>query len=129
MHTRHQVLLVLAIILGTVAWAVTGSSESDPYRDVHTLEGEPDAWYGRPVSMKGTVVAGTIETDDVVRFLLADESGDPAHNGTTLAVTYAGVLPDAFGPKPVVVTGTLVEGAAGPVFHASDIQVGCSSKY
>ncbi len=130
MNTVTSVVLAATLIAGAVFWALDGVSETDPYRDVSTLVDAPDDFASAPVSVKGRVVAGTIEdAGGLIAFDLADESGDPERNGTTMRVEYAGVLPDAFGPKLVVVTGTVRETTDGFVFDATAIQVGCSSKY
>jgi len=133
MNTASSVILAAVLIAGSVFWALDGVSEADPYRDVATVVDTPDEFSATPTSVKGRVVAGTIEHDGgLIRFALADESGDPARNGTTMQVRYAGVLPDAFGPKLVVVTGRVIASEAVPgdfVFEADAIQVGCSSKY
>ncbi len=128
MRTQHEVVLALLLVAGASWWALSGTSETDPYRDVHQVtEGGPSA---EPVSVKGTVVAGTVVVEGrLVRFALADASGDPTHADVVLNVTYTGVLPDAFGPKMVVVTGAVNDTPTGPVLAATDIQVGCSSKY
>lgn len=129
MHTRHQVLLALAVILAAVVWAVTGASQGDPYRDVHQVLDEPERYTGA-VSVPGRVVANSTTTDDgTIRFTLEDISGDLAHANRTIDVVYAGVLPDGFGPKKVVVSGALTSGPTGWTLLASDIKVGCSSKY
>lgn len=130
MKTAHKVLVALVIVVAASLWAVSGSSTTDVYRDVHEVASDPDRFAASPVTMEGQVVAGTISTDGgLVRFLLRDTSGNPAHGNTTLPVTYAGPLPDAFGPKDVVVTGTVLSTPDGPGVQATNIQVGCSSKY
>ena len=130
MKTQHKVVLALGIVLAASVWALSGSSQTDPYLDVHDVERDPAVFSGSTVSVKGDVVAGSTTTDNgTIRFRLADASGDPAHAGRNVTVVYAGVLPDAFGPKMVVVTGSVVATGAGVTLHATDIQVGCSSKY
>lgn len=130
MRPQHKVLLGFAIVLAALAWALTGSGQADPYLDVHSVVDSDTHDASKVISVKGTVAANRTEaTGDGVRFTIVDASGNPAHNESELAVIYRGVLPDAFGPKLVVVTGTLVRTADGLVMEATDIQVGCSSKY
>lgn len=129
MKTQHKVLVALVLITATAVWALSGATGAAPFLDVHQVAADPAA-HGNELSVKGTVVANTTATQgQAIRFALRDASGDPAHADETLSVFYEGVLPDAFGPKMVVVTGHLFTTPAGLAIQASEIQVGCSSKY
>jgi cytochrome c-type biogenesis protein CcmE len=128
--TQHKVLVALALITGTAVWALAGSTGAAPFLDVHHITQDPDTYKADEFSVKGVVVANTTTTENqVIRFTLRDASGDTRHAAENLTVVYQGVLPDAFGPKMVVVTGTLLATGEGLVIQASEIQVGCSSKY
>lgn len=130
METTTSVVIAAILIAGAVGWALDGVESTDPYRDVSTIVDDPSAFAANPSSIKGLVVAGTIADEGgLITFLLEDQSGNEAFNGTNMSVRYAGVLPDAFGPKLVVVTGRVIPATDGFVFDADEIQVGCSSKY
>lgn len=130
MQTRYQVAIALVVIVAATVWAISGTAQGDPYREVHQVLDDPDRFGDNVVSVPGVVVANTTEIlGDVIHFTLADQSGDPAHENKTIEVTYTGVLPDGFGPKKVVASGVLVQAVDGWVLQASDIKVGCSSKY
>ena len=70
--------------------------------------------------MKGNVVPGTIEKDELVlRFEMSD-------GVTAVPVTYKGIVPDTFGENgEVVVEGTLASGN----FEADFLMAKCPSKY
>ncbi len=130
MKTQHKVLIAMVLIVATAIWALSGSSGAAPFLDVHHVTSDPDDHDDEEISVRGYVVADTIQTEDqTVRFTLSDASGDTEKRNETLNVIYNGVLPDAFGPKMSVITGTLVETPSGLTIQATDIQVGCSSKY
>ena len=130
MKTQHKALVALVLIIATAVWALSGTTGAAPFLDVHHVTGSPAQHDGDSVSVRGNVMADSIQTDNQsVRFTLADASGDPDRKGETIHVVYHGVLPDAFGPKMAVVTGVLMETPAGLTIQAEDIQVGCSSKY
>jgi cytochrome c-type biogenesis protein CcmE len=128
-RAHHKAIIALILITGVAAWALAGSTGAAPFLDVHHITAGP-AEHTDEVSVKGVVVANTTTTENqVIRFTLRDASNDPAHADKTVQVAYSGVLPDAFGPKMVVVTGSLVTTPEGLTIQATDIQVGCSSKY
>lgn len=130
MRPHHKAVIGFAIVLAAVFWALSGSGSADPYQDVRDVAASDSAVGTEEVAVKGTVAANRTTIDGgTVHFVLIDASGDPDHAETEIPVVYSGVLPDAFGPKMVVVTGTVVDGADGRFIEATDIQVGCSSKY
>lgn len=130
MRTKDKVLIGLGVLIAASALAMSGSSGADPYLDVHMLSDDPERYLGSTVSVKGLVLTNSTERDDsVIHFVIGDQSGDLSQANKTLNVTYGGVLPDAFGPKMVVVTGILMQDADRLWIQADDIQVGCSSKY
>lgn len=129
MKAQHKVLIALVLITATAVWALSGSTGAAPFVDVHQVTGQPGD-YDDELSVHGYVLADSISTaNQTVRFTLADASGDPGKQNETLHVVYNGVLPDAFGPKNSVITGVLIDTPDGLTIQASDIQVGCSSKY
>lgn len=130
MKTQHKVLIAMVLIVATAIWALSGSSGAAPFLDVHHVTADPDKHADEEISVRGTVVADTIKTENqTVRFTLRDASGETGNENETLHVVYTGVLPDAFGPKMSVITGSLMETPSGLTIQATDIQVGCSSKY
>lgn len=130
MKAQYKALIALVLITATAVWALSGTTGSAPFLDVHHVTSAPDDHADDELSVRGNVLPDSIRTQNgTVRFTIGDASGDPAHNDTRLHVVYQGVLPDAFGPKMVVVTGGLLTTPDGLTLQASDIQVGCSSKY
>lgn len=127
-RTKLFVGVALLALAATVALLTTQAS-SDPYREVSQVAANHEAYAGKPISVKGVVQAGSVDTaNGLVAFTLLDNSrGDPGLEN--LSVEYAKTLPDNFGPKNVVVSGLLVQRVDGWVLLADDIQVGCSSKY
>lgn len=129
MKAQHKVLVALVLITATAVWALSGSTGAAPFVDVYQVTAEPEK-FDDELSVHGYVLADSITTENqTVRFTLADASGDPDKKNESLRVIYTGVLPDAFGPKNSVITGVLIDTPAGLTIQASDIQVGCSSKY
>jgi cytochrome c-type biogenesis protein CcmE len=130
MKTQHKVLVAMVLIIGTAVWALSGTTGAAPFLDVHHITDDPDRHDADELSVRGYVMADSIRTENqTIRFQLSDASGDPATQNKTVNVVYQGVLPDAFGPKMAVITGALIHTPDGLTIQATDIQVGCSSKY
>lgn len=115
---------LLAASLGVVVWNTSASQVpeaigvSDAKRQAQLLD-------GKPLSVRGVVLEGTIIEDEgrLKEFVLADEFEQ-------LRVYYEGSPPDNFGAKDVVVEGTIqVQDDGVPVLNATQIKVGCASKY
>lgn len=128
MHVLAKVLVASMLIFGAVFWALSGASSTEPYSDVHVVVADPDAHTDRTLSLRAIVVNNTTQSSETsVSFVVQDFATEYEH--VHLPVVYKGTLPDAFGPKPVVLTGQLIETNGRWSLLAEDIQVGCSSKY
>lgn len=116
-------LFVMAMALSIVLWNVSASSS--PAMSVSDAKRDAGALQNRTLGVRGSVmeasivVAGSI----VESFVITDAS-------ESLLVLFNRTPPDNFGPKEVMVFGSLRLDPDGPVaFEATSIQVGCSSKY
>jgi len=117
--------LLIAVILGTLAWlAVGGISETKTYymtiAEVSKLSRESAE---KRIRVGGDVEANSIKRDgNMVHFTLAQDN-------LRLNVVYTGTepLPDTFKDG----SQALADGKLGEdgVFHASKIQAKCASKY
>jgi cytochrome c-type biogenesis protein CcmE len=86
---------------------------------VASIVANPAAYVGADVKLAGSVVAGSIAGID------ADERFSVTSQGSTLAVSYDGALPDGLEDgSAVIVSGTLDEG--GALFVATDVALDAS---
>ncbi len=117
--------LLIAVILGTLAWlAIGGISETKTYyMTIAEVSKLPKESTEKRIRVGGDVQANSIVRDgSVTRFTLAQDN-------LRLNVVYTGTepLPDTFKDgSQALADGKL--GADG-VFHASKIQAKCASKY
>jgi cytochrome c-type biogenesis protein CcmE len=124
MNTYVKFGLLIAVILGTLAWlAIGGISETKTYymtiAEVSKLPKDAD----KRIRVGGDVEANSIKRDgNSVHFTLAQDN-------LKLNVVYSGTepLPDTFKDG----SQALADGKLGPdgVFRASKIQAKCASKY
>ena len=124
MNTYVKFGLLIAVILGTLAWlAIGGISETKTYymtiAEVSKLPKDAD----KRIRVGGDVEANSIKRDgNTVHFTLAQDN-------LKLNVVYSGTepLPDTFKDG----SQALADGKLGTdgVFHASKIQAKCASKY
>lgn len=128
MKKRAKLALVLLVAAagGLIAFA---GAQPEGYKSVRDLAASPESFDGREVQVKASVAVGSL-TRDPLAFALEE--------GTTrLRVEWASPKPipehEAGGTvegRNVVVTGALARGADGDwVLRATDMQVGCASKY
>ena len=117
--------LLIAVILGTLAWlAVGGISDSKTYyKTIAEVNQMGDQAAEKKIRVGGDVAPNSIVHEGKnVRFTLAQDN-------LRLNVVYSGIdpLPDTFKDG----AQALADGKLGPdgVFHASKIQAKCASKY
>jgi cytochrome c-type biogenesis protein CcmE len=116
---------LMAVIVGSLLWLATAgiSSSQTYYKTISELNKMGDAAKARHVRVGGDVQANSIVRENgVVRFTLQQDA-------LLLKVAYEGrdPLPDTFKDG----AQALADGRLGPdgVFHASEIQAKCASKY
>ena len=116
------VIAVIVLSLGYLAY--TGVQDSKSYYvTIKELKGMGNDAYSKRLRVAGNVAPGSIKRQGThAEFLLAEE-------GRTLPVVYTGseALPDTFKDD----AQALAEGKFGKdgVFHATNIQAKCASKY
>ncbi|HEX4019541.1 MAG TPA: cytochrome c maturation protein CcmE [Acidobacteriaceae bacterium] len=123
--TTLRVAIAMVIILGTIGYlAVTGvRSNKSYYVTIQELQGMGNRAFTRHLRVAGNVQPGSIKQDGShMRFTLVEQ-------GRTLNVNYTGMEPppDTFKDN----AQALAVGFYGRdgVFHASQIQAKCASKY
>ncbi len=120
-----KIVVATAIILATVGWlAYTGVRDTKSYYvTISELNAMGKQAYSRNLRVAGNVAPGSIQrSGTAVRFVLNEQ-------GRTLAVTYQGMEPppDTFkDDAQALAVGTY--GRDG-VFHATQLQAKCASKY
>ncbi len=120
-----RIFLAVVIILGTIAYlAISGvRANKSYYVTISELQGMGNKAYTRHLRVAGNVQPGSIQKDGGrMRFVLVEQ-------GRTLAVNYTGMEPppDTFKDNAqALAIGTF--GRDG-VFHATQIQAKCASKY
>ena len=128
MQQRSQTFrigLAVVVVLGVIAWlAVSGiQSNKSYYVTISELQGMGGKAYTRHLRVAGNVVPGSIARNGThAQFVLVEL-------GNRLPVEYAGVEPppDTFKDNAqALAIGTL--GRDG-VFHATELQAKCASKY
>jgi cytochrome c-type biogenesis protein CcmE len=125
MRTYWKFAALVVVIIGTLIWlAVGGISENKTYyKTVAELNQMGDRAMGKRLRVAGDVEPGSIRRDGrEVSFVLVQEQ-------RKLKVVYRGSepLPDTFRDG----AQAMADGQLGPdsVFHASQIQAKCASKY
>ena len=126
--------IAAAIILGTIGWlAYSGYGSSKSYYvTIAELRGMGDQAYKSNLRVEGFVKPGSIEQNGThVTFVLDEFESHSAKagSGRSLVVNYKGSEPppDTFkGDAQALAAGTF--GRDG-VFHASELQAKCASKY
>lgn len=129
-RTKKKLLVATVLVVAAVVLLFWGwSSAGRDYMTVRELvdqsaDGIPAKYAGKPVEIRGKVTSWSGSPDDS-SFTLVDDV-DPSK---TIGVTMNGSLPEGFeNLVPVVVKGVL---ASDPPLRitASEITVGCASKY
>ena len=102
------------------------------FKHVDEVMVDPAAWQGRPLQLHGFVVPGSIlRRPDSFEYRFKVE-----HNGSVVAASYQGIVPDTFNDQSeVVLSGTLVADtrSEGRVYEfdtkRDGIMAKCPSKY
>jgi cytochrome c-type biogenesis protein CcmE len=125
MHKYGKFAILMAIIVGSLLWLATAGIQGSQtyYRTISQLHEMGDGAQTRHVRVGGDVQAKSIVHEGTfVKFNLVEEN-------QVLPVVYEGrdPLPDTFRDG----AQALADGKLGPdkVFHASEIQAKCASKY
>lgn len=129
---RKAAKLALAILVLTAGGAIAfAGAAPEAYKTVGELTADPARFDGKVVDLKASVLTGSlVRGNGTVTFAVGED-------GKRLPVEWASEKPipehEAGGTiegRSVVVTGTLARSADGAlVFLATDMQVGCASKY
>jgi len=114
--------LVAGGALISLLWA-TVSSGAEYYKYVDEVATDPGAWKGKRLQIHGHVEAGSIQRrKGTLEYRFVVE-----RNGSSIPVSYTGIVPDTFKDKSeVVVKGRF--GADGR-FVGTDVMAKCPSKY
>lgn len=129
MRKGPKIALVVLLVAAGGALAFAGTLP-EAMRSVGDVVRDPEAFEGRDIELKATVVEGSLARNATPLTFLISDGGD------VLEVRWNPALPlpdhEAGGTiegKNVVVHGTVLRDATGPYLLASDMQVGCASKY
>ena len=124
-NTTLRIAIAMVIILATIGYlAITGvRANKSYYVTIQELQGMGSKAYTRHLRVAGNVQPGSIRQDGShMRFILVEQ-------GNTLNVNYTGMEPppDTFKDN----AQALAIGSYGRdgVFHATQIQAKCASKY
>ena len=125
MHKYAKFGILIAIIVGSIAWVATASIQSSKTYYVTITELNK---MGHQASSKRVRVGGDVQENSIVhagntvKFNLVQES-------KILAVVYEGrdPLPDTFKDGAQALAGGRLDDSG--VFHAQEIQAKCASKY
>jgi cytochrome c-type biogenesis protein CcmE len=125
MRKYWKFAVLMAIILGSLVWLATAgiSGSQTYYKTISEVNQMGDTAKARHLRVGGDVQTGSIvRANGVVRFTLVQDQ-------LAMKVAYEGrdPLPDTFKDG----AQALADGRLGPdgVFHASEIQAKCASKY
>lgn len=129
MNKRAKLAIVLLVVAAGGALAFAGAAPQ-AMRTASDLAQSPDDFSGTTVQLKAAVRAGSVERGNgTFAFVVEDDA-------SALRVEWASAKPlpehEAGGSiegRVVVLTGALARDDAGWVFRATDMQVGCASKY
>lgn len=121
-RTRLLLAALVAVAGGALAFAGTAPKALATVSDAAAMEP------GETVELRATVKPGTVEKNATpTTFVVTDGDRD-------LRVLWDRELPEheaggTLEGRLVVVTGVLERGSAGLLLRATDLQVGCASKY
>lgn len=120
----------IAATVVVLAIAFTGlmytslSEETQYYKHVDEVMGNPGVWHGKNLQLHGYVVDKTwLRRPDSL-----DHRFQIQNNGAVVQASYTGIVPDTFkGGSEVVITGKL--GPNGFVVDPNGVMAKCPSKY
>jgi cytochrome c-type biogenesis protein CcmE len=118
---RLVVALGIAVLLAVALVYTSFSASTEAKEPSQILSAAPGTTY----DMTGRVVKGSVRRDgDGLRFRVVDRDG----GGETMAVAYAGTVPDPFrGGREIVLTGALENGVF--VGERDTLVTKCPSKF
>ena len=113
------IVVVIAVIVILLLWGMVPARIIDAGQVVK----DPTGYKGKTIFVKGTVVSWNMGSRN---FTLAD----PLDRAVTLNVSYSGAFPSGFGLNvSAIVKGTITTVSEVPRMDATEIQIGCPSKY
>ena len=122
LNKKRKVLIAL-LVMAAIAVAMVWYFTPGEYLSVSDVVDHPSKYEGKTIDIRGTVEKGTLDNDGRM-FNITDDKA-------SLPVISDGKLPDNLKEgKDCVVRGKLeVNGEGELEFHATEITVGCPSKY
>jgi cytochrome c-type biogenesis protein CcmE len=118
-----RIILSATVIIGAFSalFFAMASNDAQFYKHVDEVMVRPADWYGKKMQVHGFVDGQPLQERDTLNYKFIVKQG-----GSTVPVTYSGIVPDTFkAGSEVVVTGVLSPDG----FHATDITAKCPSKY
>jgi cytochrome c-type biogenesis protein CcmE len=119
--------LVLVLAFAGLLWS-TLRDGVEYYKHVDEVMASPSQWEGKPLQLHGFVVANSI----LRRPDSLDYRFKVQNNGTMVAATYSGIVPDTFKDTPGTESEVVLKGRlASDGFHVepNGVMAKCPSKY
>jgi cytochrome c-type biogenesis protein CcmE len=121
-----KIALTTLVLLGAFTGLLYSTLREDTqyYKHVEEVMGQPDQWYGKRLQLHGFVVKDSIlRRRDSLDYKFKIQS-----NGAVVDAVYTGIVPDTFkSESEVVIKGTL--GPEGFTVEPNGIMAKCPSKY
>jgi cytochrome c-type biogenesis protein CcmE len=121
-----KIALTTVVLLGAFSGLLYSTLREDTqyYKHVEEVMGQPDQWYGKRLQLHGFVVKDSIlRRRDSLDYKFKVHS-----NGAVVDAVYTGIVPDTFkSDSEVVIKGTL--GPEGFTVEPNGIMAKCPSKY
>jgi cytochrome c-type biogenesis protein CcmE len=121
-----KIALTTVVLLGAFSGLLYSTLREDTqyYKHVEEVMGQPDEWYGKRLQLHGFVVKDSIlRRRDSLDYKFKIQS-----NGAVVDAVYTGIVPDTFkSESEVVIKGTL--GPEGFTVEPNGIMAKCPSKY
>lgn len=115
------VVIVAALVIVFWGWSSTGGS----FVSISSITDNPSTYAGKSIEIRG-VVSGWNGNPSSRNFTLYDT--DASMNGS-LSVTMTGTLPSGFENGKTVTARGQLDGVQSLHFTATELAVGCASKY
>jgi cytochrome c-type biogenesis protein CcmE len=121
-----KIALTTVVLLGAFTGLLYSTLREDTqyYKHVEEVMGQPEDWYGKRLQLHGFVVEDSIlRRRDSLDYKFKIQS-----NGAVVDAVYTGIVPDTFkSDSEVVIKGTL--GPDGFAVEPNGIMAKCPSKY
>ena len=121
-----KIALTTVVLLGAFTGLLYSTLREDTqyYKHVEEVMGQPEDWYGKRLQLHGFVVKDSIlRRRDSLDYKFRIQS-----NGAVVDAVYTGIVPDTFkSDSEVVIKGTL--GPDGFAVEPNGIMAKCPSKY